>query len=80
MRQKREWPLSFFISAGFGIVSLGLAILIRTGCINQDPFGYILIGLWALVPPVWFLLEYEYKFPEGHEKPAEDLSRLKHLH
>jgi hypothetical protein len=81
MMTLKEWPLTFKASAVLAIVSLVLAILLGTvWCTYVNPFGYILLGLWALVPPLWFLFEFASEFPKGHKKPQGEVDRLKHLH
>lgn len=77
----KEMPVSFKVSAALASSSLLLAFLFRnywSACI--DPWGYALLGLWALVPPLWFLFEFASDFPKDHKKPPEEVERLKHLH
>lgn len=77
----REMPASFKVSAVLAGSSLLLALLLRKyGCSYIDPWGYLLLGLWALVPPVWFLFEFASDFPKGHSESTEVVDRLKHLH
>ena len=37
------------------------------------------IGFWALVPPMWFLLEYSFVIPPEKPPLGHDLGRLKEL-
>jgi hypothetical protein len=40
------------------------------------PWGYVMIGIWAIAPPVWFFLEYAWWPPaQGHED-----ERARHFH
>lgn len=80
MRPKNEWPTTFKVSAGLGMVSLFIALLIRANYFCKSPWGYALLGLWTLVPPLWFLYEFQSEFPRDHKKPQEEVDRLKHLH
>ena len=59
------------------IASLALAFALRTSLASyKEPCGYVLLGLWALGPPIWFMAEYSFFPPtEGHQD-----DRVKHLH
>lgn len=76
----RELPFSFWLSLVLAVASLGTAWVLRTllpSCIN--PWGYVLLGGWALVPPLWFL----YEFASEHSSTSYDANkadRLKQLH
>ena len=74
-------PISFKLSMVLAAISLVAALYIRTN--SQDivkPWGYMLLGFWALAPPVWFLFEFTYRLPKQDDKRADEMSRLKHLH
>ena len=38
--------------------------------------GYVLIGLWVLLPPIWFFFEFQYLHPNMLENTFE-ISRVK---
>lgn len=81
MMKFKKMPPSFKVSIVLVGLSLALAAALRyTGCAYVGPFGYILLGLWALVPPVWFLYEFTSDFPKGHKQSQGEVNRLKHLH
>jgi len=57
-----------------------LAYLIRTdlhGCIKS--WGIVLLSCWALIPPVWFLFEFNQEFPANETHDASKVERMKHL-
>ena len=39
--------------------------------------GYILIGFWVIVPPIWFFFEFQCLHPNMLDN-ANELSRVKH--
>ena len=67
------------ISAVLGIASLFIAIHIRGEQKElRELHAQVLIGFWALVPPVWFLLEWGWFTGVGeeeHVKHAHELAR-----
>jgi hypothetical protein len=66
-----------WVATALAVGSLGVSLALRTVWSNyKHPWGYVLIGLWTLGPPVYFLLEYAFLPPvEGHHD-----DRVKHLH
>jgi hypothetical protein len=70
-------------SAILFIASLVYAYKLRTGSyagsLTAEQVrvrGYILIGLWVILPPIWFFFEFQYLHPNMLGDPAE-LSRVK---
>jgi hypothetical protein len=58
------------------IASLAFAFWVRARPCLLDPYGYILLGLWTLVPPLWFLHEWTLS-----EKLSEQVKEIiKHYH
>jgi hypothetical protein len=48
------------IASALAVVSIGIAIVIRR-CKHEDSrlfWGYILVGSWTLLPPLWFIWEW----------------------
>lgn len=80
MMPKHEWPTTFKVSAGLGMVSICIAVMVKFNYLKTMPWGYTLLGLWTLVPPLWFLYEFQSEFPRDHKKPQEEVDRLKHIH
>ena len=81
MMKLSEMPRTFKVSIALAVLSLALAAALRSvWCDYVNPLGYILLGLWALVPPVWFLYEFASDFPKGHTQPPKEVERLKHIH
>jgi len=73
-------PLSFKVSAVCAAVSLVLAYLFRTHWHAMlNPYGYWLLALWALIPPLWFLFEFNQDFPANETHDASKVERMKHL-
>jgi hypothetical protein len=73
-------PFSAQFSGFAAVVSLGLAIRIRRGQAGKPSVkAYFLVGSWALVPPVWFMVEW-YLFTGNKEefeylKYSQELAR-----
>jgi hypothetical protein len=65
------------LSGAFAIGSLAFAVFVRF-CQPAllKPYGYIILGLWALVPPLWFIYEW---MLSASLAPAEQ-DRIKHFH
>ena len=65
------------ISGASAVVSLILASLLRTvWCFAKSPWGYVLLTIWVIAPPLWFFLEYLWWPPAaGH---ADE--RTRHFH
>jgi len=58
--------------------SVALAFLIRLHCPSlKETLGYSLLGLWALIPPVWFFLEWVILCRDISETES---TRIQHLH
>lgn len=59
-----------------GSVALAFAIRLRYPHLKET-IGYGLLAVWALIPPIWFLLEWVL-LCKGVGKDESD--RIKHLH
>ena len=77
-RTFKELPLSFILSLIAGAISLLIAILVKFQCFEKS-WGSILLALWALCPPVWFLAEFLTEFPYGNPIDPHRMERLKHM-
>lgn len=67
LHRMRALPFSFYLSVIAGLLSLGLAVYLRTHQIeHRQEWGYTLLSVWALGPPLWFLYEFVATFPSGH--------------
>jgi len=65
------------LSCALAISSLGFAIFVRLyRPALLEPYGYIMLGLWALVPPVWFI--YEWRLSVSLAPEVKE--RIKHFH
>jgi hypothetical protein len=55
------------ISGLSAILSILAAIWIRNcGGVHRVPLGYLLVGLWAIGPPLWFIFEW-HRFDVGSQ-------------
>ena len=72
---KAAWIGSFL-----ALLSVVFAIAYKFKWIEfPELYGYILLGLWVIVPPIWFFCEYLKEFPKGHDRDQSEVERLKHL-
>ena len=82
-------PFAFFIngvvisSVVLFLLSLWIAYALRIRSQSGETTaevarnrGYLLIGLWVLLPPIWFFFEFQYLHPNMMESTFE-LSRVK---
>ncbi len=67
-----------WVSAGFAVLSIIAAIVIRCNYPEAVNTGYILVLFWVLAPPVWFFFEWAVLCP--NDLTPEESSRIKHLH
>jgi hypothetical protein len=66
-------PLTFILV----LTSLAFALYIRfCDKSSLNPYGYIVLGLWLLVPPAWFL--YEWTLCRTFDE--SERGRIKHFH
>ncbi len=66
-----------WMSAIAAALSALLAIYLRPEGKEQVSFwGYVLLGFWAIAPPVWFLVEYSFWPPAD----KDENERTRHLH
>lgn len=65
------------LSGTLAIGSLAFATFVRF-CQPAllKPYGYIMLGLWALIPPVWFIYEWTLSRTLG----TVEQDRIKHFH
>lgn len=79
-------PYATFIDTVVGVsvalffASLIYAYKIRTGSRTVEEKqirGYILIGLWVLLPPIWFFVEFQLLHPNIFPQDSFELSRVK---
>jgi hypothetical protein len=65
------------LSIASAIVSLVFAAIVRF-CQPAflNPYGYIMLGLWAVVPPAWFIYEWTISKTLG----SAEQDRIKHFH
>jgi hypothetical protein len=77
MSRDKVVTITAWTSVLLAVASLALAFELRTTWSSyKQPWGYVLLGLWALGPPMWFMAEYSFLPPsEGHQN-----DRVKHLH
>lgn len=77
----RDIPRLVWMVIIFALLSIVLASFFRN-CwyAYRDPWGYMLIGVWALGPPLWFLYEFVSEFPPNNNRPEQEQERLKQLH
>lgn len=59
-----------------GSVALAFVIRIYYPCLKET-VGYGLLGLWALIPPIWFFLEWVLLCKDVGKNESD---RIKHLH
>ncbi len=77
---KKKENLSFGTNLFVILASLAFALYMKFW--NPEllvPYGYVLMGAWAIIPPLWFLYEYTNEFPRYWKNKPENMMRLKHL-
>ena len=65
------------LSAVLAILSLGFALWIRFGsspCLK--PVGNVILGLWTIRPPLWFMGEWNHSL----HLPPEEKKDIEHWH
>jgi hypothetical protein len=67
----------YVAATALALASVCLAIAFRC-CLATELPGYVLVGAWALGPPIYFLWEFSSRFPEGAGESAE-AERVKYL-
>lgn len=65
------------LSGVLAVASLAFALFVHF-CRPSllEPYGYVMLGLWALVPPLWFI--YEWTLSASLTQKERD--RIKHFH
>jgi hypothetical protein len=75
----RDAVLPYAILASWigALLSLGFAALVRFWSPElRSPWGYSLLGLWTIVPPLWFMWEWTMSLG----LPADVKENIKHYH
>ena len=73
------------IAVAAAAASLYIALRLRDSLTGRSPnsqwwhrpLAYWLIGMWVLVPPIWFFFEFEFLHPLAHSD-GDEFTRLKH--
>ena len=68
-----------WISAGLAVASIFIALRIRNYNLahpdaHSEWAAQLLLGFWAIIPPVWFIVEFRYLTDDS------EVSRTKHSH
>ncbi len=75
-----EMPVVTWVATVLACISTALAMMFRENWIGpKDPYGFVLLTFWALVPPVWLLYEYVSNCPAGSSPKEGDMDRLRQI-
>jgi hypothetical protein len=80
-RFRRTAVISGFIAAILMIASAILAAYCPDMGVQRQRLGYLVVGIWVIVPPIWFWIEWTFlSFGMGRDqiedlKHSQDVSR-----